>query len=302
MDEPLAGLPAPAADAIEREVQAICKRYRVDADCARQALYAAFAARPELIEALRAAHPTGEVARLGAYKAAIKAARKTIYYHLRQYRRQGRDAGDAQTALAARLAAQVAEGAPGEMIRETCRALLATHASTAERDQDAFFRALFDLVPPPESIIDIGCGLQPLAYPFAARGAPLYVAVDREPGAIAVLQAFAPSVAPARLVALRAELADLDWAATLAFGVAEFDLALMLKLVPVIRRQQRDLLPLLAAVPTRRILITGNVEALTRRERIRPREDRALRAFVALTGRRVVGELETPGEFGYVLE
>ncbi len=295
LDAVLAGI----SDLIEQEVSAICKRYRADPDQTRRALYAAIARQPGLLAEVQTRGSPEEVARLGAYKAAVKAARKAVYYQLRRYRRQD----DASLeALTAQLAAQIAGGAPAEAIRETRRALLGTHASTRERDQQAFFRALFAWVEPPASVVDVGCGLQPLAYPFAEKGCALYVAVDRDAQAIQILETFASMASPARLVALRADLAGFDWAQVCTYGVARFDLALMLKLVPVVSRQQRDLLPLLAGAPARRVLVTGNMESLARRETIRRREDRALRGFIEMSGRRVIGHFEAPGEFGYVLE
>mgnify|MGYP005853066821 CR=1 FL=1 len=299
MAEPDTALPPEVSAAIAREVEAACRRYRVTAEQAHRAFHAAFAADPALIDAFRARHATEDVTRLRAYREAVKRARKDIYYQLRQYRREG---DTPHEALAARLAAQVQGSAPAEAIRETCRALLATHASTRERDHAPFYDALFALVPPPASVLDLGCGLQPLAYPFGVREGVCYVALDRDPSAIAVLRAFAPAALPARLVALQADLAALDWRDALACGVARFDLALMLKLVPVVRRQQRDLLPFLADAPAHRLLITGNVESLTRHESIKGREDRALRDFIALSNRRVIGHFRAGGEFGYLLE
>lgn len=302
MAEPRAGLPGDAsariAEAVEREVAAICARYRADPAQARAALYGAISRQPGLVAAIEAGHALEDVTRLRAYKDAVKAARKAVYYQLRQYRR----ADESEiAALAARLADLVARGAAHDDIDVARRALLAAHASTRERDQEAFFQALFSLVDSPASILDLGCGLQPLAFPFE-KHTTRYVAVDRDAPAIHTLEAFAPHVLPARLIPLQRDLASLDWAGLIAFGVERYDLALMLKLVPVVRRQQRDLLPVLAGAPVRRIVITGNVEALARREDIRWREDQALRAFIAMTGRVVVGQIDTPGEFGYVLE
>lgn len=49
-----------------------------------------------------------------------------------------------------------------------CRALMQTHASTRERLPilDEFYRALFADLPPVRSVLDVACGLNPLAIPF----------------------------------------------------------------------------------------------------------------------------------------
>ncbi len=286
------------ADLLAREVQTICQRYRADPETARTALVEAFAAQPGLIEAIQTRHPAEDVTRLRAYKDAVKAARKQVYYQLRRYRREDARGADQET-LRAQLAAQIAAGAPHEAIEASCQKLLRTHISTAERDHAAFYKTLFGLIETPASILDVGCGLQALAYPFDTAGTTHYVAIDRDATAIGTLRVFARWVKPARLVAIKADLTHFRWEQIEA--PHRFDLALMLKLIPVVRRQDRAVLDLLANVPARRILITGNIEALARRERIRAREDKALRAFIAQSGRRVKSNFETTNEFGYIL-
>ncbi|MBN1287640.1 MAG: hypothetical protein JXB47_19720 [Anaerolineae bacterium] len=284
-------------DLLSQEIQAICKRYKTGPEAARAALLDAFRAQPGLIEAIHARHPAEDVTRLRAYKNAIKAARKQIYYQLRQYRRE--PPGDID--LAARLAAQIAAGEPDEAIRETGEKLLKTHTSTAERDSEAFYEALFELAGKPITrVIDVGCGLQPLAYPYDAASTRLYTAIDGDHAVIRTLEVFAPHLKSTEFAAIQADLARFRWDEA-ALSPADYDLALLLKLIPVVARQNRDILKCLAEVPAQRILITGNIEALTRYEHIRAREDKALRAFIELSGRRIAGEFETPGEFGYFL-
>ena len=81
-----------------------------------------------------------------------------------------------------------------------------------------------------------------------------------------------------------------------------FDLAFMLKLIPVIARQQRHLLTTLTAVPARRMLITATTEAMTRKQNIRKREERFLREFIELTGRGVQATFQVGSEFGFLLD
>jgi 16S rRNA (guanine(1405)-N(7))-methyltransferase len=280
-------------DLLEAEVNAICKRYRATPEQARAALIEALAAAPGLAKAVQARK---DVTRLRAYKDAVKAARKQVYYELRQYRR-GADAG---ISSAAQLEAQVHAGAALAEVQPTVQALLQGHSSTAERDAAAFYRALFDLVEPPTTVLDVGCGVHPLTYPFGALPTSLYMALDRDAEAIRALEAFAALVEPARLVPVQADLTGFDWTQVQQHAHT-FDLALMLKLVPVVRRQHRDQLAFLAQAPARQILVTGNVHSLTRREDIRAREDKALRAFISQAARQIVDRFETPGEFGYLL-
>ena len=52
--------------------------------------------------------------------------------------------------------------------REVCRALMQTHASTRERLPiiDEFYRVSLAEIAPVRSVLDLACGLNPLAIPF----------------------------------------------------------------------------------------------------------------------------------------
>jgi hypothetical protein len=87
-----------------------------------------------------------------------------------------------------------------------------------------------------------------------------------------------------------------------ASGIAMFDVALMLKLVPVVARQEPEHLAILAAVPARRIVVSGSREAMAKRRSIARRERAVLDDFIAGAGWRVTAESETPDEFFLAVE
>ncbi len=68
----------------------------------------------------------------------------------------------------ARLRAAAEGGADGETWRDACRAVMAGHTSTRERLPilDTFYAETLAAVLPPERIIDVACGLNPLARPW----------------------------------------------------------------------------------------------------------------------------------------
>ena len=55
-----------------------------------------------------------------------------------------------------------------QAIKATCRDLLATHLSTRERLPllDTFYQEIFAITGQPRSLLDIACGLNPLAFPW----------------------------------------------------------------------------------------------------------------------------------------
>jgi hypothetical protein len=105
-----------------------------------------------------------------------------------------------------------------------------------------------------------------------------------------------------RLVALPWDIRD-GWKPVLAQNDGRpFDLALLLKLVPVIARQHRELLPLLARIPAQTWLLTASRTSLTRRHSIERRERPVLRRFVESAGRSVQAEFLAGDEFAWVVE
>jgi hypothetical protein len=80
------------------------------------------------------------------------------------------------------------------------------------------------------------------------------------------------------------------------------DVALMLKLVPVIKRQLPAKLQSLALIPARRLVVTGSREGMVKRRGIAGRERRVLESFADQGGWRVAGSFETPDEVGLLLQ
>lgn len=295
------------SDLIDREVAAICAAYRITPDDARAVFEETVRRRPDFVHKILPKLPEQDVTRLKAYRLLMKEVRKQVYYRLRQYLPEK----DSIEQLRQRLADALARPAAPDAIAAAGRHLLQAHVSTRERLEQypEFYDTLFRLIDPPGSILDVGCGLHPLSYPYpggidlgwaAAAGAGMalerYVAIDKQPDVIETLRVLAPTVAPTRLAAICADIAE--------DGVLpddECDLAFLLKLIPVLARQQRDVLPKLAALPARRMLVTATAEAMTRKRNIRKREERVLRDFVQLTGRRVLARVQVGHEFGVLL-
>ena len=117
--------------------------------------------------------------------------------------------------------------------REACVRAMAGHASTAERSPslDAFFQPIWAAVGgPPASVLDLGCGLGPLALPWMGldRTAP-YRAVDVDRGALQTVDAFLDLVGQPHEVVERDLVAEIE--------PAPADVALLLKLVTTLDRQ-----------------------------------------------------------------
>ncbi len=286
---------------LKPEAERIRRRYRMTEEEALAALADAFGERPELVLRIRQRYRREDVTRWRDYRDVVKTCRRNIYYGLRRHYRHPRLADR----LLGAFERAVEEGADGERLRELRQRLLRQHISTRERLEHLgdFHDRLFELAGAPGSVLDLGCGLYPLCYPFASRGRTTrtYVAVDDDERSMRAVRAHARTLGGRRLEPVHSGLqqALAEPAEPLP---ARFDLALMLKLVPLLQRREPETIKTLAVVPADRILVTGSVVSMTRRQSVEGRERGVLRRFIAQCGRRVTGELRLPTEFGYLLE
>jgi 16S rRNA (guanine(1405)-N(7))-methyltransferase len=239
---------APMRQLIDAAVEKIVARYRIDREAARAMVVEIWSKDQDLRRvAERESSPT-KIARTSPFKCASAAARQSIYYKLRRYKLH-------DTELEA-LIAHLASLPPGAAVHEreaAAEAIARAHISTRERlaTLDAFSDELFSLVGEPRTVLDVGCGFQPLVFPFDKRGrtVELYVAVDKDRMAIAAIEAYAKARGDGRLLARWWELASGWEPIQQASGVDRFDLALLFKLVPVIERQAPALLSMIAQTP-----------------------------------------------------
>lgn len=179
------------------------------------------AVSPEFVRAIGAR----ELARRPSLKAAIKATKNALHQASGAFQDAPINYDRALTLLRDALATDPSpEGAP---FRAALRAVMAGHTSTRERLPilEEFFAVTLAQAPPPRRVLDVACGLNPLARPWL--GLPLsteYVAYDIDGDQIAFLNAvFALAGWPGR-----AEVRDVIGSPP----NAPADVALVLKTLP----------------------------------------------------------------------
>jgi 16S rRNA (guanine(1405)-N(7))-methyltransferase len=199
-----------------------------------------------------------------------------------------------------------ARAASDEEWRAACRRIMRHHASTRERLAvlERFYAEVFAAAGPVRSLLDVACGLGPLAIPWmplAAGG--VYHACDMYEDLVAFLNA----VIPLAGVEGGAAVCDASDFALPAFAARPadappYDLALLLKLVPCLDRLDPGAAyRLVEAVPARCLAVSFPVHSLGRRRRWTP--DLYRRRFEALTTGRewAVTRLEFPTELVFVV-
>ena len=292
----------PLTELVADLAQEAVKKYRIERSDATQMILDEFESNPSLKRAVDENETAQKLKRTGSFKKAASAAKKRIYYHLRNYR------NDAQQLE--RLIKELEHASldtPIEYRQQLIDAVVLGHASTRERipSRDEFYRQLSGLIPPPTHIIDIGCGVHPLMFPFEGNWSTQiarYVAVDKNPNDVSCINHFSRLSPQAQLSAIQWEISE-GWPALAEqTGCEQFDIAFIMKVVPVVRRQQRDLLSVLSQTPAKSWLLTGSRVAMAKRRSIEKREQRVLEEFVALAGRTVKHEFVVEEEFAWIVE
>ncbi len=258
---------------IKKEALDIVSTYKITREATEELLKERFDKNPKLTEIVMNADSYKQVSRIKEYKNFIKQSRKEIYYSLRKYY-------------------------VSENIKEP--ALNIKHISSEERLPylEEFNKKLESVIGSAQSIIDIGGGIFPYYFPFERfPNLKHYVWVDKDKNAYEFLK----TLHNKKLHLYNDLIGEKPWEKYLPPGVEKFDAALLIKLVTLIWRQERDQFDYLTKVPAEKILITAPKEAMTKKLDIRRREDAVLRMFIEKTGREIQGILNVGNEFGYLL-
>lgn len=206
------------------------------------------AVSPDLVRAIGAR----ELARRPNVKAAVKATKNTLHQAGGAFRDAPIDYGRALARL------REATAAGDDSFRAACRAVMAWHTSTRERLPilDAFYAETLAGLPPPGRVLDIACGLNPLARPWMGLPATTELVVyDIYADQIAFLnEVFALSGQPGR-----AEVRDVIGSPP----DTPADLALVLKTLPCLEAiDRRAPERLLDALQAPRLLVSFPAQSL----------------------------------------
>jgi 16S rRNA (guanine(1405)-N(7))-methyltransferase len=176
---------------------------------------------PELIQRIG----LRELAARSSLKEAIKATKSKLHQVATVYVER--------TTYADWLEQLQAAADPGAF-RAACQAAMAGHVSSRERlgIVERFYREIFAYLGPINSVVDLACGLNPLALPWMPATITAYYAYDLD----ATLVGFVDSFLKLTGVGGGAEVRDL----LAGPPPVVVDLALVLKTLPVLDQLQRD--------------------------------------------------------------
>jgi len=201
-----------------------------------------------------------EWSRWGALKPALKATKSRLHQIYGAY-----ETGTGLRHAADALRSATMDGRK-EAIRSACRYMLSLHTSTRERlpDLDRFYRDIYAHTGIPHVILDLACGLNPLALPWMGLGqGSEYHAYDIDGDRIALLNDYLDMAG----VQINAHLQDVICDPPDEKG----DLALLLKSAACLERQRRgSTLALLDKLAVDWVVVSFPVKSLGRREKGMP--------------------------------
>ena len=176
-----------------------------------------------------------ELAKGRSVKEAVKAAKNQLHQSAAAYIRRKLNYDDAlhelRTAVAAAKRGPGSDPAADPAVRTLLHGLMAAHASTYERLPvlDTLYTQVFQKLPPVRSVLDIACGLHPLARPWMALSPDAaYYAFDIFADQIEFLNRFFDAMGYAGAAIQRNALDDK--------GMPPADIAFLLKTVPCLEQ------------------------------------------------------------------
>jgi 16S rRNA (guanine(1405)-N(7))-methyltransferase len=224
---------------------------------------------------------------------AVKRVKRRLHQAVGAYR--GAPAGDPLTAVRAAWAGDLTDPA----FRDACVEVMRGHASTSERipHLERFFAPIWELAGgPPRTVLDIGCGLGPLALPWMdlSRTAT-YHASDVDRRSLDVAGGFLDLVGQPHAIEVRDVVAD-------GPPGTRADVALLLKLVPLLDHQDPSAAGrALHALDARFAVVTFPSRSLGGRRGMAATYRRRLDDLVAEAEISEVREASAPNELVFVL-
>ncbi len=151
-------------------------------------------------------------------------------------------------------------------LRTFCKHIMKQHASTMERFSilEPFYQEIFSRLPPVHSILDLGCGLNPLALPWMKVCPGVrYMAIDLFQDMMVFIQAFFNHTGIDGTASTR-NLVD-------HIPTVPVDLAFLLKLIPCLEQLDKNIgRKLLETIRAKHLVVSFPVASLSGRDRGMP--------------------------------
>jgi len=276
---------------------AFVKNYKCSLEEAGSFFLGSILKHDEVARLVDAAVNPKQLSRNAIFKNFVKKSRKELYYQLRKYKNNADDRAALQSAL------EAARAHPTEEALELLLQSVADfHVSSEERfeENDVFYDQLHQVLANAATIVDIGCGVQPLFFP-AERFANItrYVALDKDKESVQLMQDI-KAIFPHKYQWLHPDNWNISEGCgkiCKQHGIETFDVALVLKVVAVVQRTHPELVEELKNLAAKTLVVSGVKESMVKKQDIGRRERRLLLNFIESCGRTKLAEFELKNEF-----
>lgn len=302
-------------------IEKCLKKYKIDEDRATEIAIETIQKHPKFFQFRELLDTTPldptsykKILKTSLYDDICRRVKQNIYYELRQYNKNS----ELQKTLIDSLKndflhsdhlEHVKIENQAEKVRAAFQELIKYHISTRERlpESEYFYSQVLQWAGDIKTIIDIGCGLNPLLFPFTAEGVDIrtYAALDKDAICIDTLSTYTLFSELPGQNAIRPFLWNIaeGWKPIReTLNIQQFDAAFLMKVVPVISRIERKLLDILSLTPAKTWFISGSKVSMTKYLKIESRERKFIHTFIQNSGKKIIGEFATADEFCFVVE
>ncbi|MGG4551381.1 hypothetical protein [Paenibacillus humicus] len=287
----------------------VTKRYKIDQSTLRDVFLDCVQKNIELAALIERENDIKKIKRTKIYSKFENSLKKKIYMDLRRYYQNKEEIEEKLSDLfEARSTTLTNKTMLTDDPLDPLQNLLLSHVSTKERihDCDILYDTLSPYLDNTDNIIDIGCGIHPLlAYRQLKKELSSlrhYIAIDKDQTSIKIVNSFAELNNQQSLIAHKWDLAG-GWNDLYKItGIKQYDFAFMMKLLPLLSKQNRELVSNLKQTPAKFILVTGSKTSLTKKINIEKRESAIINDFIQNVGWKKVHKINLSEEFGWIVQ
>lgn len=228
------------------------------------------------------------------FRLALKTTKKKCYLMLRQHDRS-------TVAEKEKLLDELIENCKknSNLCIESHKKILFTHVSTQKRLNiyEEFYEKIFELTGRPESILDIGAGINAFSIPFMNLNNLEYLGIEKKEKDIRLVNRYIKSQK------LNAKMLKFDFNEIEKKNPFDkkYDLCLILKTIPLLERYNRGIsIKLLKAIPSNKFAISGSRVSMVKGKNIEARERKQISQIIRKSGLEIKEILKFPDEIVFI--
>lgn len=292
---------------VKDSVERIIKRYKISAEQAEEFFLDEAMKSKAFMESVLEFSEKKNFRKWHEYKRVMKKTKKNIYYYLRQYKHEPQEE-------IKKKFEELKEKLKKEKLEKTLdlhKELLSMHISSRERIgfYEEFYEKIFEVTGKPESLLDVSCGFNYFSLPLAKVKKLNFVGTEYKKEFVEQMNQYFKLIENSGIKGkgflldlkntdfeTRNELMDLN-------NGKNFDLAFLLKLIPVMEREKRGLTEnLLDLIPAEWIVLSCSKESMTKKEKIAFKETGIINKFIKENSLYLSARIDFPNEIVFVVK